>query len=80
MGREVKEKVVLKVLQPSLLPVPQPKAKDPLGYCISPRRFARMEDLVYGKLESFQGTVIPYYFGLQQVHLPLSFVVLAHVL
>lgn len=46
-------------------PFHSPKLRTPLGYCISPRRLARMEDLVYGKFESSQGTVIPYYFGLQ---------------
>ncbi|KAK0429840.1 hypothetical protein EV421DRAFT_1945751 [Armillaria borealis] len=69
LGGEVKGKVVLKILQPSLLPIPQHKAEDHLGYYVSPRHLARMNDLVYGKLESLQDTVIPYYFGLQKVHL-----------
>ncbi|KAK0436272.1 hypothetical protein EV421DRAFT_1908141 [Armillaria borealis] len=47
--------------------VAEPKAENPSGYCVSPRHLAHMEDLVYGKLESLQGTVIPYYFGLHKL-------------
>ncbi len=67
MDGEAKGKVVLKILQPSLLPIPQPNATEPLACCISLRHLARMEDLVYGKLEFLQGTAIPYYFGLLKV-------------
>ncbi|KAK0185336.1 hypothetical protein F5146DRAFT_1228247 [Armillaria mellea] len=70
LGEEVKGKVVLKILQPSLLPIPQPKAEEPFDHCISPKHLPRMEDLVYGKLESLQGTVIPYYFGLKKLTMP----------
>ncbi len=36
LGGEVKGTAILKILQPSLLPIPQHKSEDPLGYCISP--------------------------------------------
>ncbi|KAK0442499.1 uncharacterized protein EV420DRAFT_1578291 [Desarmillaria tabescens] len=61
-GSESLGRVVLKLFQDSLMPLPELFNNGAIQY-MSPRELAGVEDLVYNALEGIQGTVIPYYYG-----------------
>ncbi|KAF9026633.1 hypothetical protein BDZ89DRAFT_1161188 [Hymenopellis radicata] len=64
-----RESVVLKIVQPSLLPPPDLDRKD---WSISPsaRQLAFSEDFIYHTLSSCQGIQVPWYFGKFEVQMP----------
>ncbi|KII84179.1 hypothetical protein PLICRDRAFT_32573 [Plicaturopsis crispa FD-325 SS-3] len=64
-GDRVLGQVVVKVVQPSLLILPEAY----MDY-IPPKKVAYTEDWMYRRLQSLQGSEIPYYFGIQTVETP----------
>lgn len=62
-GRDL---VVLKVLQPSMMVIPDGETMTFYDYD-PPRQMAIHEDFMYRKLEPLQGGVVPYYYGMEEV-------------
>lgn len=62
------ERVVLKIIQPSLLPFPEERSPTPFSFTVFSSVLAKRENLAYvHNLRDLQGTVIPHYFGKIQV-------------
>lgn len=64
-GDLAQERVVVKIIQPSMLCIPEPHRS---RYYLPPRQAAVNEDLIYRQLTSLQGTAVPYYYGMHQVN------------
>lgn len=58
--------VVMKFIQPSMLPLPNYDSVRMSEYKLS-EELAKKETFMYSLLESLQGNVVPYFFGLQTV-------------
>lgn len=58
--------VVMKFIQPSMLPLPSVDSIKMSEYKLS-EELAKKETFMYSLLESLQGNVVPYFFGLQTV-------------
>ncbi|KAK0190191.1 hypothetical protein F5146DRAFT_1139776 [Armillaria mellea] len=59
--------IVLKIFQPSMLPSPFIDMRGTVSVEYpNPRAMAGIEHLVYQELESLQGSVVPYYYGLHK--------------
>ncbi|KAF8896624.1 hypothetical protein BD779DRAFT_599280 [Infundibulicybe gibba] len=61
--------VVMKIVQPSLLPIPD-RAIRPEFYYRSPEGVAEEEMQTYKRFRSIQGDVVPYFFGMQKLEMP----------
>lgn len=64
-------KVVLKLVQPSLRPIPQEDSETEYTYSM-PEYAARCEAEFYEKAKHLQGRTIPHFFGIQEL-LPFKF-------
>lgn len=62
------ERVVLKFIQPSMLPIPSTEWTSYLHYR-PPRGLALFEATVYRQLHAVQGSAVPYFYGLREVSL-----------
>ncbi|KII84190.1 hypothetical protein PLICRDRAFT_179861 [Plicaturopsis crispa FD-325 SS-3] len=61
--------IVVKIVQPSLLPHPNPDSYHQWEY-IPPKNVACTEDWMYGQLQALQGREVPCYYGMQTVVTP----------
>ncbi|KAK0449032.1 uncharacterized protein EV420DRAFT_788263 [Desarmillaria tabescens] len=63
-------KVVLKIVQPSLLPLPDIEYHYEIYDYLRPWVVSTSEEKAYGELKSLEGTTIPYFYGLYPVMMP----------
>ncbi|KAI0064537.1 hypothetical protein BV25DRAFT_1914250 [Artomyces pyxidatus] len=64
------ERVILKIIQPSMILIPDPSWRDWEDSYAPPRALAETEDIIYRRLQSVQGSTIPYYFGMHDATMP----------
>ena len=69
---EAAELAVVKIIQPSMLKIVHPDFPGDVYEYTPPRHVATREHLVYLRLEKAQGSAVPYYYGMTQVHHILS--------
>ncbi|KAF9026639.1 hypothetical protein BDZ89DRAFT_1161195 [Hymenopellis radicata] len=64
------ESVVVKIVQPSIIPPPDAGREDPWSLCPSARQLAFSENWIYRSLSECQGIQVPWYFGKCEVEMP----------
>ncbi|SJL11196.1 uncharacterized protein ARMOST_14599 [Armillaria ostoyae] len=63
-------RVIMKIIQPSLLPLPDLDWHLEVYDYVRPWTFWRTEDNAYRELETLQGKTVPYYFGKHKITMP----------